>query len=66
MENVHPILVIEIANAEHRERIARAATAWRSTAPAPRGPTPRAALAQALVALATRLAPATTDARANA
>jgi hypothetical protein len=65
MDNMHPALVIEVAGAAHRERLAQAAAARRASSPAPRGPTPRAALAQALVALATRLAPATADARTN-
>jgi hypothetical protein len=65
MENVHPALMIDVAGALHRERLAEAAAARRSSILAPRGPTPRAALAQALFALATRLAPATTDARAT-
>jgi hypothetical protein len=63
MENVHPALVMEVAGAEHRARLAEAAAARRSAGLSPRGPTPRAALAQALVALATRLAPASADAR---
>ena len=65
MENMHPALVIDYAGAVQRERLAEAAAARRSSILAPRGPTPRAALAQALVALATRLAPATPDARAT-
>ena len=63
MENMHPALVIDVAGAVHRERLAQAAAARRSSSLAPRGPTPRAALAQALVALATPLAPASDDAR---
>lgn len=65
MENMHPALVIDFAGAVQRERLAEAATARRSSTLAPRGPTPRAALAQVLIALATRLAPATTSASAN-
>jgi hypothetical protein len=63
---MHPALMMEIASAAHRERLAHAAANWQSLPLAPRGPTPRSALAKALVALAARLAPATTDARANA
>jgi len=63
MEFNHPALVIEVASATHQERLAQAAAARRASMVAPRGPTPRAALAQALVALATRLAPASADAR---
>jgi hypothetical protein len=65
MENVHPALVIDYAGAVQRERLAEAAAAQRSSLLSPRGPTPRLALAQVLFALATRLAPATADARAT-
>ena len=63
MEFNHPALVIAVANATHQERLAQAAAARRVSSLTPRGPTPRVALAHALVALATRLAPASADAR---
>jgi hypothetical protein len=64
MENLHPALVIEVAGVAHREQLALAAAARQTSGLSPRGPTPRTALAKALVALATRLAPASADVRA--
>lgn len=65
MDNFHPVLVIEVARLAHQERIAGALASYHHAAPATRGPTPRRALALALVALASRLAPGTPDRRAD-
>ena len=65
MDNTHPQMVIELAALAHQERIARALAGYHPAATASRGSTPRAALALALVALATRLAPDTLDRRAD-
>ena len=66
MESMHPQLAIEVATIVHQERLSKALASHRAGAATSRGSTPRAALATALVALATRIAPGTSDRRADA
>ena len=66
MENMHPVLVIELASRAHQERIAQGLANWSANSHlAPRA-TPRVAVARALVALAGRLAPSVSAANADA
>ena len=66
MENMHPVLVIQLAAMAHQERIAQGLANWSANSQlAPRA-TPRVAVARALVALAGRLAPSVRATRADA
>ena len=57
MENWNPAIVFAVGHSMHLERIARAAVARPKSDTTVRGPTPRVALAHALVALAIWIAP---------
>ena len=57
MENWDPAIVFAVGYSDHLERVARAAVARPQRDATARGPTPRALLALALMALAVRIAP---------
>lgn len=57
MEHWNPSVAFEVGYALHQERVARAVMGQQKPALAARGPTPRVALALALIALALRIAP---------
>ncbi len=57
MENWGPAMVFVLGYSDHLEKVALGTARRPEPEDTARGPTPRAILAQALVALATRIAP---------
>ena len=66
MENLHPQLAIEVATLAHQERIASALALATAAVHGTPGPSPRAALASALLALAERVSPGASTRHASA